>query len=123
MLLKNGPACQFDLSHFALGFHCQGMERNWTNLCFLSFQENINHYNWKYKFYDVKDNLIKDCKIFLPYMQFLNKGLSFQDLAERKKHHVIVDNQGKNIVSTLKWDQWNFDFNLHYLRSKSYFCP
>ena len=55
-------------------------------------------------------------------MQFLNKGLSFQDLAERKKHHVIIDNQGKNIVSTLKWDQWNFDFNLHYLRSKCYFC-
>ena len=97
------------------------MERNWTGLHFLSFQENINRYSWKYKFYDVKDNLIKDSKIFSPYTQFLKKDLSFQDLAERKKYHVIIDNQGKNIVSTLKWDQWNFDFNLHYLRSNLIF--
>ena len=90
------------------------MERNWTGLHFLSFQENINRYSWKYKFYDVKDNLIKDSKIFSPYTQFLKKDLSFQDLAERKKYHVIIDNQGKNIVSTLKWDWWNFDFSWHY---------
>ena len=113
LLLKNGPAYQYDLSRFALGFYRQGTERNWTDLHFLSFLENINCYSWKYKFYDIKDNLIKDCKIFSPYMQFLNKGLSFQELAERKKY-VIIEYQGKNIVSTLKWDWWNFDFNLHY---------
>ena len=27
---------------------------------------------------------------------------------------MIIDDQGKNIVSTLKWDRWNFDFNSHY---------
>ena len=47
----------------------------------------------------------------MPYTQFLNKDLSFQDLPERKKYHVIIDDQGKNIVSTLKWERWNFDFN------------
>ena len=45
LLLKNGPAYQYDLSRFALGFYCQGTERNWTDLHFLSFQENINHYS------------------------------------------------------------------------------
>ena len=90
------------------------MERNWTGLHLLSFQENINRYSWKYEFYDVKDNLIKDSKIISSYTQFLNKGLSFQDLAERKKYHVIIDDQGKNIVSTLKWDWWNFDFSWDY---------
>ena len=90
-MLKNGPAYQLDLSHFALGFYRQGMKRNWTDLYFLSFQENVNCYSWKYKFYDFKDNLIKDCKVFSPYTQFLNKGLSFQDLAERKKYHVIIE--------------------------------
>ena len=77
LLLKNGPAYQLDLFYFALGFYCQGMKRNWTDLYFFSFQKNINCYSWKYKFYDFKDNLIKDCKIFSPYTQFLNKGLSF----------------------------------------------
>ena len=90
------------------------MEKNWTDLNFLSFKENTNCYSWKYKFYDVRDNLIKDCKIFLPYTQFLNKGLSFQDLTERKKYHVTIDSQGKNIVLTLKWNWWNFNFNSHY---------
>ena len=90
------------------------MERNWTGLHLSSFQENINRYSWKYEFYDVKDNLIKDSKIISSYTQFLNKGLSFQDLAERKKYHVIIDDQGKNIVSTLKWDWWNFDFSWDY---------
>ena len=37
LLLKNGPAYQFDLSRFALVFYHQGMERNWTDLYFLSF--------------------------------------------------------------------------------------
>ena len=37
-------------------------------------------YSWKYKFYDIKDNQIKDCKIFSPYMQFKTKGFEFMDV-------------------------------------------
>ena len=47
--------------------------------------------------------------------------LSFQDLADRKKCHVIIDDQGKNIVSILKWDRWNFDFNSYYRDQNHFF--
>ena len=47
--------------------------------------------------------------------------LSFQDLADRKKCHVIIDDQGKNIASILKWDRWNFDFNSYYRDQNHFF--
>ena len=60
LLLEKGPAYQFDLSQIQLAFFRQGMERNFNNLYLLSYPENIDFYSWKYKFYDIKDNLIKD---------------------------------------------------------------
>ena len=51
---------------------------------FLSYLENMDVCSWKYKFYDMKDNQIKDCKIFLLYMQFKNKGFEFMDVKKLK---------------------------------------
>ena len=53
-------------------------------LCFLLYQENIDLYSWKYKFYDIKDNQVKDCKIFSTYTQSKNKGFEFEILKNQK---------------------------------------
>ena len=65
-------------------FH-PGMKRVIDELHFLIYQENIDLYSWKYNFYDIKDNQIKNCNIFSPYMQLKNKGLAFQDIKKTKK--------------------------------------
>ena len=45
----------------------------------LSYQENVDLFSWKCKFYKIRDNQIKDCKIFSPYTQFENKDFEFED--------------------------------------------
>ena len=60
------------------------MKHEVDELCFLLYQENIDLYSWKYKFYDIKDNQVKDCKIFSTYTQFKNKGFEFEILKNQK---------------------------------------
>ena len=82
---------------------------------FLSYAENMDLCNWKYKFYDIKDNQIKDCKIFSPYTQFKNKGFEFMEVKKtKKKNCVVIDDQNKNIVCNLHWKQYLFHFGAHY---------
>ena len=71
-------------------------------------------YSWKYKFYDIKDNQIKDCKIFSPYTQFKNKGFEFMDVKKTKKYCVFIDDHYKNIVCNLNWKRYVFDFDAHF---------
>ena len=66
------------------------------NCIFSSYPENNDLYSWKYKFYDIKDDQIKDCKIFSPYTQYKNKGFMFEDIKKTKKYHAIIGNQNKN---------------------------
>ena len=81
---------------------------------FLSYPENIDLYSWKYKFYNVKDDQIKDCKNFSPCMQFKNKGFEFMDVKKTKKHRVVIDDQNKNIVCNLNWKRHLFYFYGRY---------
>ena len=60
------------------------MKHEVDELCFLLYQENIDLYNWKYKFYDIKDNQVKDCKMLSTYTQFKNKGFEFEILKNQK---------------------------------------
>ena len=78
------------------------------------YQENIDLYSWKYKFYDIKDNQIKDCKTISPYTQFKNKGFEFQDVKKKKKYNVIIDDQNERIVCNLNWKRYLFDFDARY---------
>ena len=65
LLLEKRQAYQFDLSLIELALSFPGMKKKKIDeMYFLSYPENMNLYNWKYKFYDVKDNQIKYCKIF-----------------------------------------------------------
>ena len=61
------------------------MKHEVDELYFLLYQEDIDLHGWKYKFYDFKDDQVKDCKIFLRYTQFKNKGFTFQDTKKNKK--------------------------------------
>ena len=102
-LLEKRPAYQFSLSLLRLAFYFPGMEKKVDDMYFLSYPENIDLYSWKYKFYNVKDNQVKDCKIFSLYAQFKTEGFEFQDVQKIKKYHVIIDDQNKNIFCNLNW--------------------
>ena len=65
-MLAKGPAYQFDLSLIRLAFYFPGMKQEVAELYFLLYQENIDLHSWKYKLYDIKDNQVKDRKIFSP---------------------------------------------------------
>ena len=78
--LEKGSSYQFDLSLLRLAFYQPGMKHEIDELYLLSYQENVDLFSWRYKFYDITDNQIKDCKMFSPYMQFKNKGFEFADV-------------------------------------------
>ena len=81
----------------------------------MSYQENVDLFSWKYKFYDITDNQIKDCKIFSPYTQFKNKDFEFKETKKNKKEYcVVIDDQNKNIVSIMNWKRYLFYFDSHY---------
>ena len=82
MLLEKGAAYQFDLSLVELALSFPRMEKeteNKSKLNLLSYQENVDLFSSKYKFYDITDNQIKGCKYFSPHTQFKNKGFEFED--------------------------------------------
>ena len=85
LLLEKGPANQFGLSLIKLALSFSGMEKKVDEMYFLSYPENMDLYCWKYKFYDIKDNQMKDCKFFSPYTQFKNKGFVLMDVKKTKK--------------------------------------
>ena len=59
----------------------------------MSYQEKIDLFSWKYKFYGITDNQIKDYKNFSPYTQYKNKGFEFEDTKKTKKYRVVLDGQ------------------------------
>ena len=68
----------------------------------------------KHKFYNIKNNQLKSCKIFSPYTQFKNKGFEFHDIKKTKKHPIFIDDQNKNIVYNLNWKRYLFNFDARY---------
>ena len=67
LLLEKRAAYPFDLSLVELALSFPGMEKKPEKLNLLSYPEHMDLYSWKYKFYDITDNQIKDCKMFSPY--------------------------------------------------------
>ena len=85
LLLEKGPPYQFDLSLPRLAFYFPGMKHEVDEPYFLLYQENIDLYSWKYKFYDIKDNQVKDSKNFHRICSLKIKALSFKMLKKKKK--------------------------------------
>ena len=85
LLLEKRAAYQFNLSLVELALSFPGMAKKIPDkLNLLSYQENVDLFRWKYKFYHITDNRIKDCKFFSPYTQFKNKGFESEDTKKRK---------------------------------------
>ena len=68
LLLEKGPAYQFKLAFVCLLYYHPGLNEKTEE--FLSYKENMEFFSYKYKFYDVIDNQIKNSKIFSPLSQF-----------------------------------------------------
>ena len=52
-------------------------------MLYQKYPQNIEYCLFKYNFFDVKTNTIKDGKIFSPYLQFLHTGFEFKSNAEK----------------------------------------
>ena len=89
LLLEKEPPYQFDLSLPRLTFYFPGMKHEVDELYFLLYQENIDLYCWKYKFYDIKDNQVKDSKNFRRICSLKKKALSFKMQKKKKKKNML----------------------------------
>ena len=66
-LLAKGPAYQNDIKDVYLYAGVAGTTQQQITLIFLNATANINRFSWHYKFYDVEEKKIRDCKIWSPY--------------------------------------------------------
>ena len=88
LLLEKGAAYQFDLSLIKLALSSAGMEteikKKKDKLNHFPYEENVDPFIWKYKFYNIKDNQIKDCKMFDCIRNLKTKVLSLEILKQKK---------------------------------------
>ena len=87
----------------------------------MSDQYNVDLFSCKYKFYDITENQIKDYKNFSPHTQFFKKGFEFEDTKKTRKYRFVTDDQNNNIVSSINWKWYLFDFDWHYLNQNLIF--
>ena len=76
LLFTKRAAYQFDLSSVELALPFRGIEKI-DKLNLLSYQENVDLFNWKYTFY-VSGNQLKDCKFFHHIHNLKIKALSLK---------------------------------------------
>ena len=89
LLLGKGPDCFFktDEENPNIKFYSFGqLKRKGKPMLYQKDPQNIEYYLYKYKFFDVKTNTIKDGKIFSPYSQFLHTGFEFKNDAENLRY-------------------------------------
>ena len=79
------------------------------------YLQNFEYYLYKYKFFDVKFNTIKDGKIFSSYSQFSHTGFEFKNDTEKLRYTCSIDPKKENIISNLNWNRYQFNFD-SYLR-------
>ena len=65
-LLAKGPAYQNDIKDVYLYAGVAGTTQQQITLIFFNVTANINRFSWHYKFYDVEEKKIRDCKIWSP---------------------------------------------------------
>ena len=76
-MLRKGPVYQFKSAFVYLLYYYPGLNGKTEVLDFLSYKENMEFFSYKYKFYDVVDNQIKNAKIFSPLSQFKYSGFEY----------------------------------------------
>ena len=79
LLLEKGPAYQNDIKTLYLWRGVPGTILEKVSFGFSLSAANINGFSWHYKFCDVEEKKIRDCKIYSPYDKFINRSLKFTD--------------------------------------------
>ena len=117
LLLEKGPDCFFkiDEENPNIKFHNFGQLKSIGKpMPYQKYLQNFEYYLYKYKFFDVKFNTIKDGKIFSSYSQFSHTGFEFKNDTE-KLYTCSIDPKKENIISNLNWNRYQFNFD-SYLR-------
>ena len=119
MLLEKGPAYQNYIKTIYLWRGVPGTTMEKIILSFLLSAENINYFSWHYKFYDVEEKNIRDCKICSPYNQFMNRSLIFTN--KHLNYMVGINEYQKQVTTDFQYKRYLFDFDATY-RDKRIFC-
>ena len=99
LLLEKGPDCFFkiDEENLNITFYNFGqLKSKGKPMPCQKYPQNIEYYLYKYKFFDIKTNTIKDGKIFSPYSQFLHSGFEFKNDAEKLRYPCSIDPKKEN---------------------------
>ena len=108
LLLEKGPDCFFkiDEENPNIKFYNFGqLQSKRKPMPYQKYLQNIEYYLYKYKFFDVKTNTIKDGKIFSPDSQFWHTGFEFKNDAEKLGYVCSIDPKKENIIMNLKLEQ------------------
>ena len=92
LLLVKGPDCfyKIDEENQNIKFYNFGqLKSKGKPMPYQKYLQNIEYYLYKYKFFDVKTNTIKDGKIFSPYLQFSRTGFELKTMQKNSDIHVL----------------------------------
>ena len=79
LLLEKCPAYQNDIKRVYMWLGVPGRTHGRIYFYSVLSAANINTYSWHYKFYDIEENKIRDCRIYSPYEHFLKRGFIFKN--------------------------------------------
>ena len=109
LLLKKGAAYQNDIKEVKLWTGAPGTTFERTSFLFQLSDQVIAYFSWQYKFYNVVENKVRNCKIYSPDDHFFNTGLTFK--YNNSTYTVEIDDKNQNIIGTFDYERYNFDFD------------
>ena len=116
LLLEKGPAYQNDIKTVFLWRGVPGSISEKINFDIVLSAAHINLYSWHYKLYDVKENKIRNCKIYLPCEHFKNRGFIFKSLAftNGATYHVGLNEYLDQRTGDFLYKHYLFNFDSSY---------
>ena len=112
LLLEKVPAYQNDIKIMYLWQGVPGTTLEKVSFGFLLSTANINRLSWHYKFYDVEEKKIMDCKIYSPYDQFINRSLKVTN--RYLTYTVVMKVYMDQVTTEFLYKRYLFDFNAVY---------
>ena len=98
LLLEKSPAYQNNINKITLVVGFTGTIIEKIPFDFQLTTEQINQYSWSYKFYDIEEKKVRDCKIYLPHDHLQNDGfiLKSNTFSGSSTYHVSLDEKMEN---------------------------
>ena len=122
LLLEKGPVYQNDIKRVYMWLGVPGRAHEKIYFYFVLSAANINIYSWHYKFYDVEEKKIRDCRIYSPYEHFLKRGFIFKNdtFTSASLYSVGVNEYMDQVTTNFMYKRYLFDFDNSY-RERSLF--